>query len=95
MKKEKTIIISILITLISFLFLGVLIQELLLQVNIIDDYGYIGSSYFEWLYNLFHNKDGLYNAPNLFYYAITFIITFLIIYNLLNKLIRKKSTSNQ
>ncbi len=99
MKKIHLEIISVLISLITFPFLGLLIEGLSLNFGIIDDYGYIGSSYFESIYNLFHDKDGLYDAPNLFYYSFTFIITFLIIYNLLHFLNElsnknKKSTTN-
>ena len=99
MKKIHLEIISILISLITFPFFGILIERLLLEIDIIDDYGYIGSINFEWFYNLFHDKDGLYDAPNLFYYTFSFIITFLIIYcllNFLNKLSNKtqKSTTN-
>ncbi len=92
-KKEQIIIISVLITLFTFLFLGLLIEKILLKFEIINDYGYIGTSYFESIYNLFYDKDGLYDAPNLFFYTFTFIITLLIVYyilDFLNELINKK-----
>ncbi|WP_396160735.1 hypothetical protein, partial [Flavobacterium sp.] len=72
-KKEQIIIISVLITLFTFLYLGLLIEKILLKFEIINDYGYTGTSYFESIYNLFYDKDGLYDAPNLFFYTFTFI----------------------
>jgi hypothetical protein len=84
MKKEQIIIISVLITLITFPFSGLIIEKFLLKFEITNDYGYTGTSYFESIYNLFYDKDGLYDAPNLFFYTFTFIITLLIVYNLLH-----------
>ena len=82
MNKTHVKIISFLIALIAFPFLGYLINELLLILKIINDYGYIGSSYFEWLYNIFYHRDGLYDYPNLIFSVSTFILTFLMIFKL-------------
>ena len=87
-KKEQIIIISVLITLFTFLFLGLLIEKILLKFEIINDYGYIGTSYFESIYNLFYDKDGLYDAPNLFFYLINFIITFISIKKIITFIIQ-------
>lgn len=81
-------IIAFLISIVVFPIVGILIERLLHIVKIIDDYGYIGTPYLNWFYHLFFYKDGLYDAPNLFFYLINFIITFISIKKIITFIIQ-------
>lgn len=81
-------IIAFLISIVVFPIVGILIERLLHIVKIIDDYGYIGTPDLNWFYHLFFYKDGLYDAPNLFFYLINFIITFISIKKIITFIIQ-------
>ena len=92
-KINKIKIISGLIAVIIFPLLGFLIENLMILINVLDEYGYIGSSDFKFLYNLFYVKDGLYNMPSKFHYLIMFLLTFIIVFKLINFAINKSNKS--
>jgi len=72
-------IISFLFAIILFPFIGIVEEHLLSFFNIIDDYGYVGYSFFNRFYNLFFNRNGIYDEPNLLFYLINFVIAYFII----------------
>lgn len=81
-------IIAFLLSIVLFPFYGMFIEIYLLKWNVIDDYGYIGTHYLNWLYNLFFYRDGLYDAPNIFFYLVNFTLVYFVIKKIITFIIQ-------
>jgi hypothetical protein len=86
-------IISFLFAIILFPFIGIVEERLLSFFKIIDDYGYVGHSFFNRFYNLFFNRYGIYDEPNLLFYLLNFVIAYLIIKKIITFILNFKPTN--
>lgn len=59
-------------------FIGFLFENILAFLGNVDDYGHSNSKMFGWVYNLLHQRDGLYDMPNIFFYLLIVLINILI-----------------
>lgn len=79
MHKIQLNILSGILALITFPYLVYGLGLFLSQSKLTDDYGYSGPYFLEWVYDLFIFRDGLYDAPNLWFYLTVFVFTFIMV----------------
>ncbi len=84
---------SFLFALLVFPCIGIIEERLLSLFKIIDGYGYVGHPFFNRFYNLFFNKNGIYDEPNLLFYLINFVIAYFIIKKIITFILNFKPTN--
>jgi len=72
---QKNILIGFIMLPVLYI-VGYAIETTLVFVCKVDDYGYAKNKTIGWIYNSLHQRDGLYDVPNLFFYFIVILISF-------------------
>lgn len=71
---------------------GYIIETILILVCKVDDYGYAKNKSVAWMYNFLHERDGLYDMPNIFFYIIVIVVSFklsVLLFNILERFMNK------
>lgn len=57
-----------------FFLIGFLFESFLVFLGNVDEYGTPKNKYLGWIYDIFHQRDGLYDMPNMFFLLLIIII---------------------